>query len=193
MYTLSDEIFSRKGVGMENLNILGGHQLLSDLSGLLHKVLNHHDVDGLAQIILHEIGHDNAFGLKRATYLVDNPDFNHLLGVAGYCSNECHHHKKDLWENPYSFTKDMQEAEYHNNVRTFLQDSLKRNDVNLNNAKEIVELGVNLGITSPEFFSWNTKHGNHGLLIFQQKDPDKDSWKKDLLKNVSALLSFCGI
>lgn len=178
---------------MDGNKITDDHALASNLSGLLHKVLNHHDADGLAQIVLHELGHDNAFKFNKATYLVDNPDFNHLLGVAGYNHCECHMHKNDLWQTPNSFLTDMKDAEYHNSVRAYLNDSLSRKDINLNDSNEVKELGVHLGLNEPHFFSWKMKHGNHGLLLFENKDPMGSSWKNGLLRNVAALLSFCGV
>ncbi|MFH1461424.1 MAG: hypothetical protein ABIF12_00540 [bacterium] len=177
---------NKKGLGDDQ-------QLASYLSGLLHQVLHYHDVGSLSQIVLHELGHDHAFSLNKATYLIDNPDFNHLLGVAGYCNNECHLHSKDLWKDPYSFVNDMKDAHYHNNIKTYLHDSLKRKDINLESAKEIKELGKYLGLENPEFFSWKMKYGNHGLLLFDRKQEEESHWRKDLLHNVAALLSFCGI
>lgn len=169
------------------------YKLTSNLSALLHKVLNYYDVDGLSQMVLHELGHDNCFGLTRATYLVDNPDFDHLLGVAGYCKKDCPCHKQDLWKDPYSFKGDMKDAEYHNQVQKFLNNSLKRKEINLSNAKEVKDLGIQLGVVNPEFFSWTMKHGNHGILIFEQGEKPVKDWKRELLSNVAAILSFCGI
>lgn len=169
------------------------HRLASHLSGLLGKVLQHYEVDELSQIVLHELGHDDCFGLKKATYLIDNPDFNHLVGIAGYHNGECCYHQKDLWENPFKFKEDMKEANFNNNVKKFLQDSLRRKDIDLNSAKDIKDLGIHLGMEKPEFFSWNMKHGNHGILIFEQGDKQICEWKQGLLANVAALLSFCGI
>ncbi len=176
---------------------VNNQELATNLSGLLHKVLNFHDVDGLPQMVLHELGHENSFNFSRATYLIDNPDFNHLLGVAGYAHDECHFHKNDLWQDPQSFLKDMDGAHYHNQVRDFLKESLRRNEIDLDSSKEIHELGHCLGLEKPEFFSWNMKHGNHGLLLFDRKevieDPDTLNWRVSFLRNIAALLSFCGI
>ncbi len=174
-------------------NLTDDYKLASYLSGLLHKALQFHDVDGLAQIVLHELGHDHSFALNKATYLIDNPDFNHLLGVAGYSHDECHYHNDDMWKDPYNFLNDMKTAEYHNHVKAFLNDSLRRKDINLNSATEVTELGTHLGIEKPEFFAWNMKHGNHGLLLFERKEEEGNDWRKGLLRNVAALLSFCGI
>jgi len=169
------------------------HRLANHLSGLLHKVLNYHEVDGLSDMVLHELGHDNCFGLKKATYLVDNPDFNHLLGVAGYHKEECPCHKEDIWINPYTFKDDMKKAKYHNDVKKILRDSLRRKDVDFNNSNDVEELAKHLEIDDPNYFTWNMKHGNHGLLIFEQGKKTIDEWREGLLSNVAGLLSFCGI
>ena len=169
------------------------HRLANHLSSLLHKVLNYHEVDGLADMVLHELGHDDCFGLNKATYLVDNPDFNHLLGVAGYHKEECLCHKEDIWVDPYVFKNDMKKAQYHNEVKKFLRDSLRRKDVDFSNANDVEELAENLGIKDAHYFTWNMKHGNHGLIIFEKGDKSIDEWREGLLANVAGLLSFCGI
>ncbi|MFC1894641.1 hypothetical protein ACFLYH_01690 [Candidatus Dependentiae bacterium] len=169
------------------------HRLMDHLSGLLGKVLSNHDVDGLPDMVLHELGHDNCFSLKKATYLIDNPDFDHLLGVAGYNCNECSNHKDDLWENPHTFKDDMKPAKYHNDIKKILQSSLKRKDINLNDSGDIIQLAKELGVEKPAYFSWNMKYGNHGLLIFEEPQESVSKWREGLLTNISALLSFCGI
>ena len=180
--------------GNDNCGHLGDdHRLASYLSGLLRKILHHHDVDGLSQIVLHELGHENSFGLKRATYLVDNPDFDHLVGVAGFCNKECCHHKKNMWESPETFVCDMKDAEYNNSVKNFLKYSLRKKDVNLNDSQEVKDLGKDLGLETPKILSWKMRHGNHGLLLFDKGEKDHSRWKSDFLHNIVALLSFCGI
>ncbi|MFH1643916.1 MAG: hypothetical protein ABIA74_01955 [bacterium] len=163
------------------------------LSALPHKILQFHDLDGLAQMILHELAHKPAFNLKRATYLVDNPDFDHLIGVAGFEEQECHLHKVDLWQSPDLFSNDMQEANFHNDIKKFLKNSLKKNDINLNNSQEVSGLGHFLGMKEPDYFSWNMKHGNHGILLFDKGEHDLPEWKRELLMNAAALLSLCSI
>jgi hypothetical protein len=166
--------------------------LVHGITHLPHKILNHHFLSELPQLVLHELGHDNCFGLKRAVYLIDNPDFDHLLGVAGYCCDECKHHSEDMWAKPEGFGEDMGEASFHNDMKKFLRTSFKRRDVDLHKSGDIKELGSLMGIEVPKFFLWNMKHGNHGLLIF---DEGKEicPWRKQMLQNASALLSLCGI
>jgi len=177
----------------KNIFVSDDHKLANHVSGLLAKVLQYHDVDGLHDMVLHELCHDKVFGIKKATYLVDNPDFDHLLGVSGFCQKDCCHHKHDLWETPHTFSKDMSKAQFHNDVKKFLKNSLKRKDIDLNSSSDIKELGVGLGIEKPEFFTWNMKHGNHGILIFEKGEKPICDWRISMLSNISALLGFCGI
>lgn len=174
-------------------NANNDYELAKNISRLLGKVQKYHEVDGLADIVLHELCHDECFGLKKATYLIDNPDFNHLLGVSGFCDQDCCHHKHDMWMNPYTFKDDMKKAQFYNDVKNFLKDSLKKRDIDLANSKDITDLGKILGMKKPEFFSWDMKHGNHGLLIFERSNKPIDDWRSNLLSNFSALLGFCGI
>ena len=166
--------------------------LVDRIATLPHKILEHHHLGELSQMLLHELGHNDTFGLKKAVYLVDNPDFDHLLGSAGFCEKECPLHKPNLWAEPNSFSSDMKDAHFHNDIRKFLRQSLKRQDINLNDARDIDELGRSMGLDNPQFFSWNMKHGNHGLLIFE-KDQEMTPWHRRMFMNAAALLSLCGI
>jgi hypothetical protein len=164
--------------------------LLEQLVALPQRILKHHEVDDLAQIVLHSLSHPQGFGLKRATYLMDNPDFDHLKGVASFTDDECKHHKEDIWQAPESFKDDMIEAPYHHSIKKFLDVSLRKKDIDLHSSQDIKELGKILGMDDPLFFSWHMRHGNHGLLIFEQGKA-LDLWQTHLLNNFAALLSMC--
>lgn len=175
--------------GSENLlNVDEG--TLQNLMSLPHKILGNHDVHGLEQMVLHELGHDHNFGLKKAGYFVDNPDFDCLKGIAGYCSDECCMHKQDMWENPQSFMSDMNKAEFHNSMNNFLHNALHKKDMHIHDENDLQELGARLGMNSPSFFTWPMKHGNHGILIFEDGQNGKLR-RKDWLRNLIALLSLC--
>jgi hypothetical protein len=163
--------------------------LVNKIMGLPHRILQNHEVPGLEQMVLHELSHDNCFGLDKATYLVDNPDFDCIKGVAGFCKQECGMHKQDLWQESHAFNNDMKSAEFHNNMMSFLRHGLKRNE-HVHDADDIRELGTKLGLQNPSFLAWPMRHGNHGILIFQA-DETKLASKKELLANVMALLSLC--
>lgn len=164
--------------------------LVNLVTGLPHKILENYSVDGLSQMVLHDLSHDQGFALNKATYLVDNPDFDHLLGVAGYDHSECHFHKEDIWSDPAAFKTDMEKAEFHQHIRKLLGGSFKRKDINLNDADDVRELGKQLGLAEPSFFSWKNRYGNHGLFLYEKNDKIC-LWRHGLLKNISGLLSMC--
>jgi len=168
------------------------YDLVHNVTNLPHKIIKNYSLSELPQLVLHELGHENNFDFKRAAYLIDNPDFDHLIGVAGFCQHDCEHHKNDIWSEPKSFQKDMETAHFHSEMKRFLKNSLKRRDIDIHKSNEIKELGSAMGINNPEFLMWNMKHGNHGLLIFEKKSELCD-FRKNMLSNASALLSLCGI
>jgi len=170
----------------------GYHQHdLTQFFSLPHKILRYHEVDGLAQMILHELGHNKSFGLNKAGYFVDNPDFNCLRGVAGFSCDECSRHKNDLWETPNSFLDDMKEAEFHQKLANFYHNSVSHKNKNHDVEEDAVyELGKALGMIKPEFVAWKIKHGNNGLLLFEATD-QLAHHHRDLLHNVVPLLSLC--
>lgn len=174
---------NRKTSGDERL------QLIEHLSHLPHKILQNHDLHGLSQLVLHELGHHYCFGLTRAVYLIDNPDFDHLVGAAGFCHKECQLHKPDLWTEPNCFAKDMKLATFHNDMKKLILPSFRRKDIDLHDANEVRELGCWAGMENPQSVCWHMKHGNHGILIFEAGE-NFSSWKRELLRNAVALLSF---
>jgi hypothetical protein len=167
--------------------------LVVQLLELPHKILAHNDIDGLEQIVLHELGHDHHFGLSKAGYLIDNPEFDCLKGIAGYCKGECHLHKEDLWQEPHLFAGDMQEAPFHQKVSHFLDASISRkNDGSAFTGDSLVALAENLGMHNPGFLTWKMRHGNNGILLFEEGDSlEHTARRRDLLNHFAALLSLC--
>ncbi len=131
--------------------------LVHSVTHLPHKILNNYFLSELPQLVLHELGHDTCFGFARAVYLVDNPDFDHLVGVAGFCKNECKHHKENIWHKPSLFKEDMEEAHFHGEMKKFLRNSLRRRDVDIHKSGDIKELGRAMGLNDPSFLAWNMK------------------------------------
>lgn len=172
------------------VNDLQDVELLSRLLGLPHKILSNHDHSSLAPMVLHELGHTQSFGFNKAGYFVDNPDFNCLKGVAGYCSDECQHHKSDVWSDPTSFERDMELAAFHKKLAQFTDNSVVRRHHNVLDESALHELGNILGISNPSFLTWKMKHGNNGILIFEG-NREMIARRKDILHNFAALLGLC--
>ena len=164
--------------------------ILETLADIPRKILLHYEVQDLPQIVLHDISHENVFGFDKAVYLVDNPDFDCLKGVAGYSREECKFHSQDVWNDPDKFHEHMQCACFNSQMKQFLRNGLKRKDINTHDEKEILELGTSLGMKNPAFLSWNMRHGNNGILIFQF-DGQNFEKKRNLLLNAGPLLSLC--
>ncbi len=164
-------------------------RLLHTLIDLPHRILQSHDSDELSPIVLHDLGHDHHFGLNKAVYLVDNPDFDCLRGVAGFCRDECKFHKADVWEKPHEFAQDMASAEFHQLMKKFSDNSISRQN-HQHTPESLALLGQKLGIKNPSCCVWNMKHGNHGILIFEEHD-QRLARQKDLINKVTALLSLC--
>lgn len=162
--------------------------LVKALLRLPRDILHHYDVEGLAPLVLHAVGHE--LGLKRASYLIDNPDFDCLKGIAGYCQHECSLHKPDLWNDPHAFFHDMDAAPFHKKMQQFSHNSFKRNKENY--LQDLNALGKDLGIDHPDVMVWNLRNDNHGVLIFEEgaDQPKKD---QQLLESVVALLGLCPI
>lgn len=179
-----------KGVLMRN-NVesgVGEQDLLNMLLDLPNKILLHHEVEGLAQLILHDVAHDKHFGFKRASYLVDSPEFDCLRGVAGYVDQECRHHGQDLWANPHSFADDMREAEFHNHLLKLMRKSIKRGDNHVDAARGVA---LELGMVNPWVYAQDLRHGNHGLLIVEEGVKKLDADDHELLAHISAILGLC--
>lgn len=165
-------------------------ELVHRLTYLPHKILRYHHLEVLPHIVLHDIS--QGFDLSKSIYLVDNPDFDHLKGISGYAKDECKYCTVDLWEAPENFQDAMKDAKFFHDVRAFLKHSLKRNNVDLNDSDEVLDFGRDMGLENPQFFAWNMKYGNHGLLLFDE-GKNMCTWRQGLLKNAAALLSFAGI
>ncbi|MFA5306830.1 MAG: hypothetical protein WC365_05260 [Candidatus Babeliales bacterium] len=162
-----------------------------NLLGLPRKILHYHGVDGLAQMVLHELGHHGSFGITKATYLVDNPDFGCMRGVAGYQDDECVLHKPDLWHDPYAFVKDMQDAKFHREVARFSHTNLARNDADEVDEKAIRDVGNMLGMKNPSWALWPMQHGNSGVLLFEHNQAAAAAHHRKVFEQFVPLLSLC--
>lgn len=169
-------------------------RVLLNISTLPHKILQNYNSDNLSQMILYELcNDDNGFAIKRAAYLIDNPDFDHIAGSAGFSNKEVQYYNPSLWEDSKGFKESIKKATFHSDVKKFLKNSLKRKDINLNDSDDILELGHLLGIDNTKYFSWGMKHGNHGILIYDPVKEKQFKWKKKMFHNFAALLSMVSI
>lgn len=171
-------------------DVLSNDALVKALLKLPDKILHHHEVDSLPNLILHDLGHDKHLNLNKAMFLVDSPDFDCLKGIAGFCKDECKMHHDDVWQDPSRFIGDMRDAQFHNKINHFLHHSMKRRT---SNKQELCELGKSMGIEKPHVFTWDMRHGNHGILLYDTDNECLCEADNELLHHIAALLGLCPV
>ncbi len=164
-------------------------QILAILSRLPRKMVKVHGDDKVAAFVLYELCHKNCFDLERAAYFVDNPDFNCLKGVAG-CARPELSVNNDIWQDADAFVSTIAQSPFHGTVSELSHPSIKYGS--RSETEAIAEIAHKLGIKSPSYCSWNMKHDNHGLLIYE-KSLNLDETLDEHLVDGLSLLSFCPI
>jgi hypothetical protein len=173
---------------MERTQGLKKNTILNHLTTLPQKVLALHGVENVTEFVLHDLCNHNCFDLQKAAYLVDNPDFNVLKGIAGFSAQETFSHDV-IWETPELFMEHMKQAPFNQKVRTIWQPSMHKVGKSDQEVTQIV--ADYLGLVKPAYCSWQMKHDNHGILIYEEQL--QCPVPSDLLKNGACLLGFCPI
>lgn len=165
-------------------------KLLHNLTYLPHKIVSFAGKDNITEFVLHDLCNTNCFNLRRAAYLIDNPDFNCLKGIAGFSQEEMYQQQEDIWIIPEDFTNHMRKCAFNNKVRSITCESkVKKGPFTL---QAIEDVAMNLGFQSCTFASWDIKHQNQGLLIYEKADT-QDCEADEYLQNGLSLLSFCPV
>lgn len=173
------------------------NKLLQCLHCLPKKIILLHDTEheNVAEFVLHDLCTQNCFDFGKAAYLVNNPDFDCLKGVAGICQHEegfcmgIH----DIWQQPEDFVKYMNKSSFNQKVRSIHQQSLRQNG---QDQETIKNLAQTLGIKKPEYVSWHMKHGNDGVLLYEHNKTCDDVHThlvKEHLPETVYFLGFCPI
>lgn len=163
-------------------------QILNRLSRLPRKILLMQGKDNVTEFVLHELCNEDCFNLEKAAYLIDNPDFNCLKGIAGFSRKEAYN--QNLWDNPQAFSTHMQASSFNKKVRSFLQESFRKQSKPETDV--VKHIARDLDVQNYGFLSWNMKHDNHGLFIYQKAYND-DTCTDDYILDGLCLLGFCPI
>jgi len=164
--------------------------ILIHLSSLPKKILSLHGRADLAEFVLRDLCHQQCFNLKKAAFFVDNPDFNCLKGVAGYCHEDNSKACDAFWDNPEKFMACVQESPFNQKVRDVWLPSLKK--VSESEQQAIHSVSQMLDMQKPDFCHLQVKHGNHGILIFE-KENAQDAMPSEHLHHGLSLLGFCPV
>ena len=163
--------------------------ILNNLSHLPRKMLALYGSEQMSQFVLLELCSERCFNFEKAAYLVDNPDFDCLKGVAGFTQAEVSNFS-DIWQQPEACYQQIAALPFNQKVRSLSRASVKRGSQEEKEAA--LALSKELGLDDVRYCSWDMKHGNHGLLLFQKTDR-KDELSDEHLLNGLSLLSFCPV
>lgn len=172
-----------------NNNLTRHYQVLVNLAQLPAKILQHHSLNNIPEFVLHDLCNETCFNLSKAAYFVDNPDFNCLRGVAGYCKDEDCFGRDSIWCKPEQFTQHMQRSLFNQKVRSTNKSSIMHNSSG--KEKALDSLAQELGIKNPSYSLCDLKHDNHGVFVFEKADTACDL--DDYLHKSVSLLGFCPI
>ena len=165
------------------------HSVLHHLSHIAPQIVHLRDQENLTEFVLHELCCPECFNLEKAAYFVDNPDFDCLKGVAGFSRLEAYPNSCSIWESPKSFSLHMRKAPFNQKVRSMYTPSMKKSHVD--DAVIAQEIAHNLGFENYNFYSWDMKYDNHGILLFERSE--KEDVSEQHLQNGIRLLSFCPV
>ncbi len=159
------------------------------LSSLPRKILGLHGRGNVVEFVLHELGRQECFDLEKAAYVIDNPDFDCLKGIAGFLRPEAFDLKYDIWADPDDFSEHMKKSEYNKKVRCYQREScVKKGEKNDQIVKEIAH---DLGFEHPFYYVWQMKHDNQGILLYEKHDDAKCDC--DYLLDGLCLIGFCPV
>ena len=161
--------------------------LLRCLACIPKKMIGVHGIDNIPEFVLHELCNEHCFNLGKAAYFVDNPDFDHLKGVAGFSSQEAYADHDTMWDDPATFTLYMRSCPFNQTVRSCCRKSIRRNGDAISSV--VQTLATDLGFDNPQSVEWDMKHDNHGILIYEGGIQNL----KAHLNNSLYLLSFCPV
>ena len=176
---------------MDRNDLLNQHKkVLSCLSNLPKQIINSEHLENIPEFVLHDLCH-NCFNLNKAAYFVDNPDFNCVKGIAGFCESEGYSDHDNIWQHPETFSLFMQSSLFNKKVKNFESHSSKRSN---NSYDELVrQIANTVGIENPAYCLWDMKHYNHGLVVYEKTPLPEEDLFKEHFSNSLHLLSFCPI
>lgn len=162
--------------------------ILDRLSGLPKKMLQHNANENITDLVLHELCH-NCFDIHKAAYFVDNPDFDCLRGVAGYCKDDICKVPHDVWQNPKDFSMQLKSSPFNQRVRGLQRASVKKEP--RPDAEIVEDIARELQMGDHSYYSWDMKHDNHGIFVFEKNN--LICADDERIINALSLLGFCPI
>jgi hypothetical protein len=162
-------------------------RLLSTVGSLFKNIQASDHHDHVADFVMHQLCNESGFNLNRAAYLVDNPDFDCVQGVTGYCKDEMGKKSFDIWKNKPAFEQHVCASRFNQDVKNFKHTSVLRSGQP--HADAVHAIADTLHIDNPAYYTWDMKHDNHGIFVYQKQDVPGAAL--DHLQDTVCLLGFC--
>lgn len=165
-------------------------RLMKAIAHLPKKIVSLEGIEHAPAFVLHELCHDNCFGLSKAAFFADSPDFNSAKGIAGFDPSHASFNPDVMWQDPHNFINFLnQDAQFNQQVRqTITQSMFKNGELNPYAAQQLAQ---QLGFQNPAFKSWHMRHDNYGFLVYEYQGEPLDEAVQDQLNNSLYLLNFC--
>lgn len=161
--------------------------LLHQLGDFSRNMVNNHHLDNLSEFVMHDLCSGQGFSIHKAAYLVHNPDFECIKGVAGYYHPESFD-QGDSWTDQKKFTAHMKQSAFNQQVRSY---SINSSDLGQLSDEKVKELIDYFEMSDPRYHTWESKHNNQGIFLFEGLQ-GQESVKKHLLSFLH-MLSFCPV
>lgn len=171
----------------KNINNVG---LLDRLGGVSSNIVHNHHLENLSEFVLYDLCSEDLFRVVKAAYLVNNPDFACMKGVAGYNKHD-NFSKGYSWQHPKDFTSHMRQSLFNQKVRQINDMNVAPGIINPSDKKYLHTLSDHLEIENPEFHLWNMKYDNQGILIFEKEDKNDQIFQH--LPHFASMFSFCPV
>jgi len=170
---------------MEGLSQLSQKQLMLNVAATIpYKILSwyqHEYVDNMTKFVVYEICSKNCFGLKKAAFFVNNPDFKWCRGIVGY----------EAREDSLALTTEADIIAFFENSSFHATTiSVERPTYEKNDRVMIQKIADHLHMTSHHFCTLPLKYGNDGLFMYEFFNAS-DKINIDIIQNIIALIGFC--
>lgn len=167
------------------------NQIMRNLCVMPRKIVALHGDCNIPEYILHDLCHESCLNLSKAAYFIDNPDFDCFKGVAGFEQQACCcPPSEELWNNNNSLVHLMNDHDFNKRVQSIKHQSPHR--MKKTDEETIDWIAHELNFGKPEYFSWQTKFDNHGLLVYERADENQDLVNEHM-KNCVYFLSLCPV
>jgi len=164
------------------------HNVLHSLSKIPALMLSMNERENVSAMLLHHLCSKECFNLEKAAFLVNNPDFHCLRGIAGFSKDEAYPYKSSIWTEPDEFTNHLSRASFNDKVRSVYNHGVKPSDSTI--VEGLHDIAKSLHFNTVNVASWKMPHDNMGIVMYEHADPADQLIDKHLVDGLH-LLSFC--